>query len=165
MSSKSIYLCGFMGCGKSTVGALLAKKLGMSFTDLDEYIVKKDGRAIPQIFAEDGEEYFRSLETAAVKEFSEKNAVIACGGGTMLRRENGIAAAEKGVVVYLDSDFEVCYDRIKDDKGRPIAASRTKEQLCDLFCERKPKYIENSSIVVPAYGTPEEVAERIIAAI
>ena len=74
---KTVFLCGFMGCGKSTVGKLLAHKLGCGFTDMDNYIVEKQGMPIPQIFAEKGEDYFRDAETDAVRELSEKAGVIA----------------------------------------------------------------------------------------
>ena len=89
MGRKNIILCGFMGCGKSTVGALLAKKTGMSFIDMDSYIEKKEQKTISSIFEEHGEEYFRALEREAAKELAEKNGlVIAAGGGTLVYQAN-----------------------------------------------------------------------------
>ncbi len=72
-----------MGCGKSTVGQLVAQKMGLKFTDLDDYIEKKEAMSIPEIFAQNGEPYFRESEAQAVKELSSENTVVACGGGTI----------------------------------------------------------------------------------
>ncbi len=152
-----------MGCGKSTTGKLLAKKLGCGFTDMDDYIVEKQGMSIPQMFSEKGEDFFRSVETEAVRELSSAKGVIACGGGAMLKKINSEIANEKGVVVYIDIDFESCYDRIKDCKNRPIVASNTKEQLKAIYDGRVPVYIEHSAVKIDGSGTPAEVAERIAA--
>ena len=87
---KHIILIGFMGAGKSTMGKLIANKLGCRFIDTDTYIEKKEGRSISEIFADDGEEYFRNLETETVKELlmQKEKTVIAFGGGTPLKEEN-----------------------------------------------------------------------------
>ena len=81
---RPIYLCGFMGCGKSTVGRRLASSLKCSFTDMDSYIEKEEGRSIREIFETDGEEYFRNLETETIKKLGNKKGVIATGGGALL---------------------------------------------------------------------------------
>ena len=85
---KAVYLCGFMGCGKSTIGRILAQKCGCALVDMDDYIVEREGMTIPQIFADKGEKYFRDTETAVIGELAEKNCIIACGGGAMLKKEN-----------------------------------------------------------------------------
>ena len=157
----AVFLCGFMGCGKSTVGVLLAKNLGCSLLDTDELIVKREGMTIPEIFEKKGEPYFRELEKQVVSELSGGKAVVSCGGGTMLSDENAKAAREKGTVVYIDTSFESCYERIKDDSNRPIAASRTKEQLLDLYNTRAVKYRSNSDCSVDGEGSPMEIAAAI----
>ena len=162
---KTVFLCGFMGCGKSTVGRLLAQKLGCGFTDMDNYIVEKQGMPIPQIFAEKGEDYFRDAETDAVRELSEKTGVIACGGGAMLRRVNADIANSAGTVVFIDVPFESCYARISGDKNRPIVANNTKEELNLIYDGRAPIYKENSALTADGSGSPEEIAERIIKAL
>ncbi len=149
-----------MGCGKSTVGRLLAKKLGTEFTDMDEYIVNRQGMSIPQIFAEKGEDFFRSAETDAVRELSSRSGVIACGGGAMLKKANADIANESGIVIYIDIDFESCYERISEDKNRPIVVNNTKEELNIIYDGRVPVYKENSALSVDGNGTPEEIAER-----
>ena len=115
MRKRNIILCGFMGCGKSTVGALLAKKTGMSFIDLDAYIEKKEKMTISRIFADKGEEYFRELERQAVKELSEKNGmVIAAGGGTLTFQENVDVFRKTGRIILLDLPVEAISERLKD---------------------------------------------------
>ena len=143
-----IYLCGFMGCGKSTVGRRLASSLKCSFTDMDSYIEKEEGRSIREIFETDGEEYFRNLETETIKKLGNKKGVIATGGGALLRAENGRAAKKFGVPVFIDTKFSICYNRIKGDKNRPLAYNSTREELKRLYYKRKNLYKKNSIITV-----------------
>lgn len=161
----TVFLCGFMGCGKSTVGKELAALMGKPFTDMDSYIEKKAGMSIPEIFAEKGEKAFRTMETSAVKELAASDKVVACGGGAMLKSENAEAAAAGGIVVYLDADFETCYKRISGDKNRPIVMANTKESLEGIYNDRKALYTANSQISIKAEGTPAQIAERISAAV
>ncbi|MCH5193423.1 MAG: shikimate kinase [Oscillospiraceae bacterium] len=158
---RSVFLCGFMGCGKSTVGKLLAEMLGCDFYDMDEYIVEREKMQIPEIFSEKGEKYFRETETEVIRELSEAKGVIACGGGAMLKKENSEIASEKGIVIYIESEFEVCYGRISGDKNRPIVMSNTKEELNFIYDSRIPLYKANSAVTVSGNGTPREIAENI----
>lgn len=162
---KPIYLCGFMGCGKTTVGKLLAEKLGCGFYDMDEYIVEREKMKIPQIFAEKGEKYFRETETAVIKELSGSSGIIACGGGAMLKKENAEIASENGIIIYIEVPFETCYGRISDDKNRPIVMNNTKEELEFIYDSRAPIYKENSTLTADGNGSAEEIAERIISAV
>lgn len=157
----TIFLCGFMGCGKSTVGRELAALMDKPFTDMDSCIEKKAGMTIPEIFAEKGEKTFRTMETSAVKELAASDEVVACGGGAMLKSENAEAAAAGGIVVYLDADFETCYKRISGDKNRPIVMANKKESLEGIYNDRKALYTANSQISIKAEGTPAQIAERI----
>lgn len=113
--SRAVYLCGFMGCGKTTVGRVLADLLGTAYADMDAYIEKSEKMSIPQIFSDKGEGYFRDAETRAVEEMGKNGGVIACGGGAMLREKNADLAAKNGVVVYIDTPYDICWERIKDD--------------------------------------------------
>lgn len=162
---KAVYLCGFMGCGKSTVGKILASKCGCEFIDMDDYIVEREGMTIPQIFADKGEQYFRDTETAVIGELTEKKCVIACGGGAMLKKENADIAAENGIVVYIDITFEACYARISGDTNRPLVMNNSKEQLEDIYNGRVPIYKKNSNIIIDGNGTADEIADRIYNAI
>lgn len=158
---KTIFLCGFMGCGKSAVGKILAQKICCEFYDMDKYITEKEKMEIPQIFAEKGEKYFRETETEAIRGLAGKQGVVACGGGAMLKKENAEIAAEKGNVIYIEAPFAVCYSRIKGDANRPIVMNNTREELEFIYESRVPVYRENSGITVSGDGTPEEIAERI----
>ncbi|MCQ2464434.1 MAG: shikimate kinase [Oscillospiraceae bacterium] len=161
----TLYLCGFMGCGKSTVGKLLAEKSGLKFTDLDDYIEEKEQMSIPEIFAQKGEGYFREREAAAVKELSAENSVVACGGGTIINDNSARIARENGTVFFLDIPFETCYSRIKDDTHRPLVVNNTKEQLHGIFSQRHDIYLKNSTLSVNADNTPEAVCDEIMNAV
>lgn len=161
----TIYLCGFMGCGKSTIGKMIATKTNMNFTDLDEYITCKEEMSIPEIFSQKGEPYFRAKEAEAVKELSGKNTVIACGGGTILNDNSATAARENGVVIFLDVPFESCYERIKDDTNRPLVVNNTKEQLREIFDHRHDIYLKNSTLSLSADKSPFEICEDILSTI
>ena len=152
----TIFLCGFMGCGKTRLGRVLAQLLHLPLIDLDDYIVQQEGRSIPEIFAENGEPYFRAVEA---------QAVISCGGGAMLNAESAAAARETGAVVLLDQSFAVCYSRIKNDTNRPLVQRNTKEQLETIYHQRDSVYRAHANYIVPAGNTPEESAQRVLDAL
>ncbi len=155
-----------MGCGKSTVGKLAAKKLGCGFCDTDDLIVRIEELSIPEIFEQKGEPYFRKVEAEIVKSLCGKTVVAACGGGAMLNPDTAKAAADSGAaIVYLDVPFEDCYERIKDDTNRPIVVSSTKEQLEELYNARRSVYQAHSTITIDCSGSPVENADRIAAAL
>lgn len=157
----TVFLCGFMGCGKSTVGKLLAKKMGFCFYDTDELIVEEQNMSIPDIFAQKGEPYFREVEARIVKSMCGKSAIVACGGGAMLNADTAAAANENGIVVFIDVPFEVCYERICNDSNRPIAASSNKEQLLERYSSRYGIYSAHSAFTVDGSGSPMEIADKI----
>lgn len=157
----TIFLCGFMGCGKSTSGKELASLLGREFIDMDSYIVSKAGRPISEIFAEKGEDYFRKIESEAVSELAETGAVVACGGGAMLKADNAKTASENGKVIYMEEDFETCYQRISGDVSRPLVMNNTKKALNEIYNARIHLYEEHSDIKIHCGSTPAETAEII----
>ena len=159
----TIFLCGFMGCGKTTVGEILAKKLGLPLIDTDAYIVEQEGKSIPDIFAQDGEPYFRKKEAEAT--LCTQNAVISCGGGAMLNPDSADYARKNGAVVLLDESFDTCYGRIQGDTNRPIVQRSTRDELHQLFDKRSGTYRAHASHVIPGGVSPEEMAERIMAAV
>lgn len=158
---KSIYLCGFMGCGKSHIGRRLSKRLNMPLVDLDEYIVKKEKRSIPEIFDQSGEPYFRQLEADCLKEL-EEGYIVATGGGTLINENTAKYANEHGITVFLDAIFPVCYGRIKNDPNRPLVVNNTKEQLEDIFNTRREIYRIHSAITVKAAGTGSSITQEVI---
>ncbi len=158
----TIYLCGFMGCGKSTVGNLLADKLGLRFIDLDEYITSVENCSIPEIFSNKGEKYFRAAEADAIMKLSGEDTVIACGGGTILNDNSALIAKKNGTVIFLDISFEKCYLRIKADRNRPLVVNNTEQQLKEIFTQRHDIYLKNSTISVDADKSPVMICNDII---
>lgn len=167
MNRKNIVLCGFMGCGKSTIGSLLSKKNGMSFIDLDNYIEKKEQKKISDIFAERGEEYFRKLEREASAELSTKNGlVIATGGGTLTYQVNVDAFKTNGKIVLLDLPVEVIAERLKGDTTRPLLNRPDKDKaMRELYEKRLPLYKSAADITVNAAQSPLQVCNEIISAV
>ena len=155
-----IYLCGFMGCGKSRIGRELAKKAGMTFADLDRYIVEHEKMTIPEIFDRYGEPHFRGLEAKYISEMPD-NSVVALGGGAIINENTAKTAKETGKVIFLDADFETCYGRIKDDSNRPLAYNNPKEKVKELYDTRRPIYSGRADIVINAGGTPAQIIEKI----
>ncbi len=155
-----IYLCGFMGCGKSRIGRELAKKLGMRFADLDSYIVEHEGMTIPEIFEKYGEPHFRELEAKYIAEMPD-SSVVALGGGAMINEKTAETARASGRVIFLDADFETCYERIKNDSNRPLAYNNPKEKVRELYEKRRPIYAQRSDIITEAAGTPSGIIAAI----
>ncbi|GHU53136.1 shikimate kinase [Clostridia bacterium] len=158
---KNIYLTGFMGCGKTTIGKTLAKQIGKGFLDLDRHISAMEQREIPEIFSTDGEEKFRELESIYLGEVSEKqNLVVALGGGTILNPFNADLCKSTGLVIFLKLDFETTYERIKDST-RPLVQNNTKEQLEKFFNGRFPIYDKNSNFSIDADDSPFQIIKEI----
>lgn len=148
----NIILIGFMGSGKSSIGKFLQKRYGYTLIDTDDYIEKQQNRSINDIFATDGEEYFRNLETECIKELinkSEKGFVIAVGGGLPMRSENQTLLKTLGKVVYLRATEDTLVDRLTGDSKRPLLKGgdlRTK--IKDLFARREATYMSLADVVV-----------------
>ena len=167
MARKSIVLCGFMGCGKSTIGSLLAKKCGMAFVDMDKYIEKAEGKTVSEIFEDSGEEYFRMKEREASQELGvKKGLVIAAGGGTLTFPENVEAFKNKCSIILLDIPVEVIKERLKYDTTRPLLALPDKDEVINrLYNERLPLYRAAADIVVDGAGSPMSVTMSILSQI
>lgn len=148
--NKSIFLLGYMGTGKTSVGRVLAEMLGLDVVDTDDVIVAKEGISINEIFAKHGEEYFRQVEARVVAELAEgEPVIISCGGGVPLREENRSIIKENGISVLLTASAETIYQRIKNDDQRPLLKDNmTVEHIQDMLNKRKAAYEEASIIVV-----------------
>ncbi len=155
-----IYLCGFMGCGKSRIGSELARKTGMKFADLDSYITEREGMTIPEIFERFGEAHFRELEARYIAEMPD-NSVTALGGGAIINDKTAETARRTGRVIFLDVDFDTCYERIKNDSNRPLAYNSPREKVKELYDTRRPVYAERADIITDASGSPIQIVERI----
>jgi shikimate dehydrogenase len=158
-SGRSIVLCGFMGSGKSTVGRMIAGRMGRTFIDTDEYISEKAGMSIPDIFAKTGEDGFREMEHMACAELAGRaDAVIATGGGALTFSRNSALFSGKADVFFLDLPFSSVMHRVGDDASRPLMNS----DAGALFERRRPLYAAASDFTVDADLPPEEVAANII---
>ena len=166
MKKSNIALIGFMGTGKTVIGAKLAEVLNKEFFEMDELIVKKAGKSIPEIFGEDGEIRFREYEMEVCKEASQrKNIVIACGGGVVLNKINLDYLKQSSIVVCLKSSPEVIFQRISKDgkETRPLLNKPDPmKEIHDLLEFRAPFYnaatdhqIDTSNLTV------DEVVEKI----
>lgn len=159
-----VYLVGFMGSGKSTVGRLVAERLDWEFVDLDEKIEAHDGRSIQQIFSESGEEQFREIESELLHRFSESfPCVVALGGGTYVDPKNRRLIDQSGRAVYLKTSLETILERVKVDHTRPLFS--TIERTAKLYRERLPSYQKAQMQIVTDGLNPDQIAERIIRAV
>ena len=159
-----ITLTGFMGSGKTTVGKVLADFLGCPFMDLDDLVVKKAGKSIPDIFAQDGEPAFRELEAQVLRKtvakYAESAAVLALGGGAVLAPASAALLREKTVCIYLRANLETLLARLEGETaGRPLADA----SLADRLASREPIYEETAHVIIDTDGlSPDEVADEII---
>ncbi|MGW0391334.1 shikimate kinase [Streptomyces sp. NPDC003042] len=161
-----VVLVGPMGSGKSTVGGLLAARLGVPYRDTDADIVAAQGREISDLFVDEGEPYFRELERQAVAAaLAEHTGVLALGGGAVL--DEGTRALLTGLpVVYLSMDVEEAVRRVGLGAARPLLAVNPRRQWRELMDARRPLYTEVARVVVATDDrTPEEVAQAVLDAL
>lgn len=166
---ENIILTGYMGCGKTTVGKHVAKRLGYIFVDTDEMIVEQQHRSINEIFADDGEAAFRVMETELLKQMIDAkrdHMVIATGGGMPIREENRRLLAVLGRVVYLKASPETIYGRVKEDTARPLLqCENPMKRIEEMLAIREPLYETGAAVVVDVDGlrqaeTASEIIER-----
>lgn len=160
----NIVLCGFMGSGKTTVGQVLAQKSGRRFFDLDQYIEQRRAKTISQIFADEGEQAFRRMETEAARELSaQKDLVIATGGGAVLREENVDILRQNGVIVLLDASLNTLERRLDGVSDRPLLQRGDRQEfLRALYAKRMPLYRAVAHLCVNADCDPDTVSEQIL---
>lgn len=152
---KNIVLIGMPGCGKSTIGSLLAQKLERKFVDADEEIIHLAGKPIPDIFAQDGEEIFRQWETTALENLGRQSGlVIATGGGCVTRKRNYPALHQNGTIVWLERNL--C---LLPTDGRPLSQAN---RLEEMYTVRKPLYESFTDIRVENAGSPEQTVKDIL---
>jgi shikimate kinase len=161
VTTDKIYLVGFMAAGKTTVARALAARLGWRAEDIDELIEARERRAVADIFAKQGEAYFRGAEREILKlVLPLRHVVVATGGGTFMDPENRAAITLDGLSIWLDVPFDVMLTRLPADGRRPLAADRA--QMERLFMMRQAAYAMAALRVDAAAGRPEEIAERIL---
>ena len=153
---ENTVLIGMPGCGKSTVGKLLAQMTGKIFVDADEKIVELAGKSIPDIFAQDGEEAFRRLETAALEQLGKQSGlVIATGGGCVTKSCNYPLLHQNGRIFWLQREIDIL-----PTEGRPLSQ---RNDLKTMYENRKPLYKAFADHIIDNNGTPEAAVSRIVA--
>ncbi len=163
MSKDNIILCGFMGCGKTTIGKYLATLTGKKFIDMDAAIEKKARLTISDIFDKYGEEHFRIIETACVDEISKKTGcIIATGGGTVLNYQNVAALRQSGKLFLLDVTFDLAFQRISQCNDRPLVRKLDRIELKNLFDLRRDKYLSCADFIINANTSCAEIAANIL---
>jgi len=163
-----IYLIGFMGAGKTTVGRQLADKLNRPFVDLDDVIEKKADLTIPSIFEKYGEQYFRQIETDCLWRIAHyPGNVIATGGGIILIANNRKLMKDTGITVYLKWQTNILYQRIKNCTQRPLLKDVTQSQLLqyiDKMVRQRQPFYEQADIIITGneQTTSDQIVESII---
>ena len=164
MPDRSVLLTGFMGSGKSSVGRLLAKSLSCPFVDLDGEIVSASGRSINDIFAQDGEQAFRRLETLCLQQVLRgSQAVIATGGGVVISAENRSLMRTRGIVVNLDVSLSQVLQRLHGATDRPLfGGSDAANHVKSLMDDRKQFYADADIRIDTDGKSVEDVAAEIL---
>ena len=161
MKTDKIYLVGFMGAGKTTLAQALARRLGWRVEDVDALIEARERRTVADIFAREGEPYFRSLERQVIWALlPHRHVVVATGGGTFIDPENRAAINADGLSVWIDVPFDVLLNRIPSDGRRPLASDRV--QMAVLYESRRLAYEQAQLHLDASRARPEELVEQII---
>jgi shikimate kinase len=157
-----VVLVGFMGAGKTTIGAIVARRLGYAFEDMDRRIEARAGRRIAEIFRDDGEEAFRALELQEARRITGlTRCVVAAGGGAFTRPDTRAALQEGAVTVWIRCTLDALVGRVGQDPSRPLAGNR--DIMRALLAEREPSYSLADVTVDGSVGSPFQVADRVVA--
>ena len=159
---KNIVLIGMPACGKSTIGYWLSKKINYPFVDVDRYLEEKENRVISDIFSNEGEEYFRELETKYLKELSEKEGIIiSTGGGAVKNKENIDILKENGIIVFLNRTI----DDISRENHRNRPLLQNPDNIRKLYDERIKLYRRYADIIIKNDDSMDVIVDRIITAL
>jgi shikimate kinase len=166
MRRDNVILVGFMGAGKSVCGRLLARRLGRCFVETDDMIVAREGRSIPEIFRDEGEERFRRLETETLDALTLKSGdVIATGGGLPCREGRMERLRELGTVVWLDGDVRELLERARRVGNRPMLDGRSGDEIEELYRARRPYYGRAHLTIDTAGRSVDQVVSLVLAAL
>jgi shikimate kinase len=164
-----LFLIGYRGSGKTTVGQMLASRMGWAFVDADTVLEERAGKTIREIFADEGEAGFRDRESATLADLSARSqTVIATGGGVILREQNRTLLRDRGCVVWLSADATTLWSRIQADATtgarRPALSSGGLEEVEQMLAVREPLYRSIADVEIAVGGlSPEQAADAILA--
>jgi shikimate kinase len=163
-----IFLTGYMGCGKSTIGRKVAALMGVNFIDLDKYIEERNFKSVPDIFAQEGEESFRIKESQALREVALfEDIVVGTGGGAPCFHDNMKLMNDAGITIYLAPEIEtLAFRLLKSKTERPLIAGKSREELLQFIEQalvKRAPYYEQSKIIIRGVNDvkPEEVLKLI----
>ena len=160
---QTLALCGFMACGKTTLGRALARELGYAFVDTDELLFEKTRMTLGEMFAAGGETYFRDREHEVVCQAAKlEKAVISTGGGVMTFERNALMLAEHAEIIHIRRSFDLCYEHIVRRENRPIAGHKSCEEMLMLYQSRQAAYDRYAGLILQNDGTPEEALCAIL---
>lgn len=163
MGNRNIVLVGFMGTGKTVTGRVLAQRTGMELVDMDALIEQRQGKTIPEIFAQDGEPAFRAMERELVQELSQRTGLIVSTGGGIVLNPDNIAEFEKtGLVVCLTASPDTIFQRLEKDTHRPLLSGDKKGQISALLEKRNPLYTAIAHGIPTDGLSDEQTADRIL---
>ncbi|NYI01086.1 shikimate kinase [Cupriavidus plantarum] len=165
MDDDNLFLIGFMGAGKTTIGRAVARRLDRPFFDTDHEIESRCGVRIPTIFEVEGEEGFRRRETRMLDELTQQRGIVlATGGGAVLRPENREMLRTRGRVVYLDASLAEVWRRTRRNRNRPLLQGENpRARIEALYRAREPIYRELAHLVMPAHqGSVEQAATMVL---
>ena len=160
MKADKLYLVGFMGAGKTSVARALGRRMGWRVEDIDHRIEAREHQRVAEIFARQGEPYFRNIERAVLQDLlSQRHAIVATGGGTFVDPENRAAMLSDGAVAWLDVPLDRVIERVPADGRRPLAADRV--QMEQLYARRRAAYSQ-AHVRIDASRPLPEIVERIL---
>lgn len=164
--NKPIVFIGLMGCGKTQIGRLLAKKLHWQFYDSDDCIIQAHGCSIPDIFEQEGEAQFRKSEKDIILDLLKApRSVISTGGGAVMTADVEKAITQKAISIWLDAPIDTLIERTEHDENRPLLQGHdAKERLQELYDLRKDTYVR-ATIHVNSEGSKGEVLQKVISAL
>lgn len=159
----NIVLCGFMGCGKTTVGQQLALQTGLRFIDTDNCIEAEFGLCVSQIFENYGEAHFRELEKICIKKTSTLNPVIiSSGGGTILNMENIVNLKRTGKIFFLDAPIDIIIARLSTNTAATRPLISCKSSIYELFFSRREKYLQAADFIIGANKSVSAICDEIL---
>ena len=160
MKTDKLYLVGFMGAGKTSVARALGRRIGWRVEDIDHRIEARERRRVADIFAREGEQYFRNVERTILQELlPERHMIVSTGGGTFVDPENRTTMLADGAVAWLDAPLERVIERVPADGRRPLAADRV--QMERLYTLRQASYCQ-AHVRIDASRPVPEIVERLL---